>query len=423
MPRRFLVGLFALALPVISAAQTPPRRLPTSVTGRPDAPEGVTTVGGNQQVATPAPMERFLGKPGVYPPETEQAVLAVRLGTDWLHRMNKPGGRFLPGLNPAVRQSVATDTDFRQALATLALADGAHFTGDERFVARASGAVLALLSRTQIDDADATCRVPMGEGNRIGYAAVTALAIFRLPGADPKLRQDAARLMTFVRQQIGADAAIPVPTDPTEAALTSGFVLQALVASLQATPDDVSRAAFSKAMARQTQQLRATPTPLAIAATLPALVDYALLANKDAAVVGMAFEFADKLCAMQIDRVTPQHAGWIGGFAATAGAEPTAESAVYAQALCHAARLTRQIPDAARFTKYRTAAAGGLAYVRNLQFTDDSSEQFERSYRTHYLNGGVRLTPSDSTMRIDAAAFTVLAHLAFLECGTEQRLR
>ncbi len=438
MPRRYhLVAVLGLAAGVgtlVAQTAPPPKTLPASITGQVPGPVPVTPVGGNQ-VAAAAPIERFLKDRGAFPPETEQAIDAVRFGGDWLYRMNQPGGRFLPGLNPATRQWVESDADFRQALATLALCEAAKFTGDERYAARANGAVLALLAGTK-PDADPACRVPTAANdrcNRVGYASVTALAIYALPNPDAKLLQSADALMKFVRKQVRANGAIafnepatdePHAADAVGAAVYPGYALQALSASLRLRPDAETRELFPRAMAYQARLLKTHPRPMLVATTLPALVDYALLANKDPGVVGMVFDAADWLGTCQVTRADPRRAVWAGGFTSGPGAtaEPTVESAACALSLCHAARLTRQVPDAARFTKYRAAAVEGLAFARNLQFTDETADHFEKAFRARHVVGGVRVSPADGTLRIDATAHLVLAHLAYLQCGTEQRL-
>jgi hypothetical protein len=103
--------------------------------------------------------------------------------------MNQSHGRFLPGYMPAVRQPMTGDDDLMQARATLALAQGARFSGDERQTAVAAQAILTLLASTKIDPADPECRVPMHAGmcNRVGFASILELAIYELPGTDEKL--------------------------------------------------------------------------------------------------------------------------------------------------------------------------------------------------------------------------------------------
>ena len=140
----FRIGFIALtvlvgAIALVSGQSPPPRRLPPSITGAPTAPAAppaVSPVVGNQLQVTPqAPIARFLNDLRAFPPETEQAVYSMRSGADWLWRMNQTNGRFLPGLNPAIRQWLESDNEIRQAFGTLALAEAAKFTGDERFAA------------------------------------------------------------------------------------------------------------------------------------------------------------------------------------------------------------------------------------------------------------------------------------------------
>jgi hypothetical protein len=153
-------------------------------------------------------------------------------------------------------------------------------------------------------------------------------------------------------------------------------------------------------------------------------VDYYLLANKDAAARDAVLEMADHLCACQLAAADVRIPPWAGGFrqslTAPAGAEPGFPSAAYAGALAHAAKLTRHIPDQVRYAKYRQACLDGLAFARRLQFSDENADHFEKGFRVRYLNGGVHLSPSDGTLRIDATGQAVSAYLAFLQSGAEQ---
>jgi hypothetical protein len=89
--------------------------------------------------------------------------------------------------------------------------------------------------------------------------------------------------------------------------------------------------------------------------------------------------------------------------------------------MASAAKLTRHVPDLARFGKYRQAAIDGLTFARSLQFTDENADHFEANYRSRFLTGGVHLTPADGTVRIDATAALVTGQLMFLESGAEGR--
>ena len=134
-------------------------------------------------------------------------------------RMNQASGRFMYGYNPALRQPILGDSDVKQARAALALAQAARFCGDEKQAAIASQAILTLLAATKIDPTDPNCRVPIQASafcNRVGFAAVLALAIYELPSADTKLVVEAERLCGFLRKQCRPDGSIHYTDSPTD---------------------------------------------------------------------------------------------------------------------------------------------------------------------------------------------------------------
>jgi hypothetical protein len=163
---------------------------------------------------------------------------------------------------------------------------------------------------------------------------------------------------------------------------------------------------------------QAKPHPLTAATLLPGCAEFCLAANKDQAACTAAFDLADWLCGCQYTRTDARTPAWAGGF--RTAAEPTHESAVCAAGLVAAVKLTRQTTgDLARFRKYRQAAVDGLAFARGLQFTDESADHFEKGFRARFLVGGMHLTPTDGTVRIDATAHLVTAHLAYLQWAAE----
>jgi hypothetical protein len=427
--RTTLAMMATLTLTTWLSAQTPenPRPLPPTITGSAPTP-AVTPAGGNT-VAAEAPIARFLNPRQAFPPETEQAVYSARIGTDWLYRMNQPAGRFWPGLNPAIPQSFVADGDFRQALGSLALCESARFTNDERFLARASGSVLSLLALTKLDGAMRVPSMANERCNRVGFAAVTVLAIYALPQTDAKMQAEAVALTKFLTKQVQASGEITLAddgqkADPEAALVCPGLALQAMSLAIRMKPDIETRDAFQKSIAFYAGQMKSNPSAILVATTMPALVDYCMMANKDANVVKMVYDAADWLLTCQVPRTETIRGQWMCGFRSqpTSQAEPTWESAWCALAMCHAAKLTRQTGDLQRFQKYRHGAVEGLGFLRTLQFTDESAEHFEKNFRSKFVNGGVRLAPSESTLRIDATATSVLAHLAYLQCGTELRL-
>src|SRR5262249_3826724 len=110
----------------------------------------------------------------------KQHLLTAQRGADWLFRMNGVKGRFLPGYLPALKQAMQGDSYRRQAAAAAALARAGRLCGEDRFAARASQAILALLEDTAADPNDALARcttLPRGAVNRLGAAAALVLAI------------------------------------------------------------------------------------------------------------------------------------------------------------------------------------------------------------------------------------------------------
>ncbi|MGL6073083.1 MAG: hypothetical protein ACRC8S_02860 [Fimbriiglobus sp.] len=414
---------------VLAQVPEPPRSLPPSVTG---ATGVVTPASGNTTVApTPAPMARFAGvRPGTFPFETDQALVSVRLSSEWLARYNQVSGLFIPGWNLAIDQQIDNDSDFRQAIAAWSFAEAAKFKGDDWSLSRASHAALTMLALTKTQGEITTPNFSADRGNRVGFAAVTAMAIYALPQADAKLKSSADGLIRYLMTQVRADGVIqftgsptdnPAKLDPEGANLYPGLVLQAMATALKSSNIAGLSTLFTKAMAHQCQVMKTTPNAMLIATTMPALVEYALMTNKDASLVKLAFEQTDWLLTCQMPRNDSRRGLAIGGFRAlpTATNDPTYETAWCALALCQAARLTRQTGDTERFAKYRTVAIEALGFLQSLQFTHENSGHFEKSYREKVVNGGVRLSSFDATLRIDATAASLLAHLNYLQAGTE----
>lgn len=419
--RRLALVSVLLSVGMLAFAQEPPGLLPASITGRkPDAAAGVTPASGTlTQPAAPA--ARFQDE-RAFPPETVAVLHASKAGADWLWRMNQSTGRFLPGLNPVTRTGISPDDDFHQALATLALVEAARFTGEDRLTVRATQAVLTMLTLTRPDAADVCVRVPTTRSRPLGFAAALMLAIRRLPDADGKLLGQAEELGGFVRKHVQDDGSIRLENGDDER--TCGLVLQSLVHSQQAKPDPAKRDALLKAFDFYAGSFQRKPSLPLAANLLPALVEIALQEPLDPKRNAALFQMADFLAARQYTGSENCHPSWVGGFRSTPGAaaEPTWASVEAAVALTHAARLTRRVPDLARFQRYRNAAVSGLLFAINLQFTDLTADQFEKTFRTRYMVGGTHHSPTDGTLRVEATAAAVRGYLAYLRSGAETRV-
>src|SRR5205823_11146382 len=97
--------------PPTPPSPTPPRTLPSTVTGAP--PTGPVTPAG---AAAPVPRGAHADAPlakfeplAAFPVPTQQAVRSALLGSAWLTRMNQPHGRFADGYIPALRQAMKAD--------------------------------------------------------------------------------------------------------------------------------------------------------------------------------------------------------------------------------------------------------------------------------------------------------------------------
>ena len=418
--------------PWLGAQAPPPQPLPTTITGQPLTAPNVQPASGTVGVPT-APIQRFQDF-RTLPPETVQAIYGMRASADWLWRMNQPNGRFLSGLNPALKQALPDDPDFRQAVATLALCRAARFTGDEKFAPRAAQAVLTLLSLTRPDPANPGVREPIAPSercNRVGFAAVLALAIAEIPNPDAKLIADAEALTLFVRNHCAADGSVqafdsptdPAKSDPNATTLYPGLALQSLVVSVRRKPDPATQAAIARGITFYRTAYKSQPNPMLAATMLPAITDYYLL-TKDANTAAAGLELADGLCACQYTRADATQIAWIGGFRPSAGTlnvEPRYETAAFVEGLAAATTLTRHAPDLTRFEKYRAACVGGLLFAKSLQFTEDNTEHFEKAYRSRFIVGGVHLSPTEASVRADVTGLMVLACVRYLESGAEVR--
>ena len=344
--RRTTLTALLLALAAVAAAQppSPPQPLPTGPAAAP---------------AAEAPISKY--EPlTLFPMPTQQAVRGVATGANWLVRMNQAQGRFLHGYRPALRQAMEGDTDLRQAYGALALAQAAKFTGDDRSMAVAGQAVLTLLAATRIDPTDPNCRVPTTtQGGAESFAAVLALAIYELPGADPRLTAEAERLCQYLRKQAHL---FDLPN------ADAGLLLSAVVAGnkVRAEPWKVELA--TKSLTTNREAYKAARNPHHVATVIPAYADL-FLQTKHADAGAAVLELTDWLCSVQYPAANARNPQWGGGFPSTevAGSAPCYDSAVCLAAVGWAYQVTARNADVARAERYRQAAQDAALFVTALQ--------------------------------------------------------
>lgn len=451
MRRVVLVGFVSVAVAVVVAAQPPaaPPITPPAAPVFPPAPPGeplpptppLPMLGAPAAPLPPAaPTETPLSKfqpLSAFPPVTQFAVSGALRGSVWMSKMHQPNGRFHHGYNPALRQAIPGDHDLKQAQAALAMAQCATFSGDEKQAAIASQTILALLAVTKVAANDPAYRVPVQMSfvcNRVGFAAVLALAIYELPNPGDKLTEDADRLCEFLRRQLRTDGSVhytdgpndvPTQIDPAGVNEYPGLALQALAVSNRVRPAEWKKDAVKNGVAYYAAQFRAKPHPLLAATVLPAATELYLQTKLNEAVTATA-EMADWLYALQITHTDSRSPQWAGGFRGFANGQATdappgsAETGQYVQALACAYQVARQTADLTRERKYRAAVSDAAQFLCGLQFVEANTRHFEDTFRAGVLIGGFHLSPADGNLRTDATACAVTGLLRFLSCGAER---
>jgi hypothetical protein len=433
-----LAGVLAAVLGSVAAiAQPPAVVVPPAESSAPAQPDALTTPPNEKPPATAAeaPLARF--EPLVaHPQQTQAAVRAVLLGSAWMARMNQAQGRFLYGYNPALRIALSGDHDLRQARAAIALAQSARFSGDERQAVIASQAILALLAATKVDAADENCRIPLPLSptcNRVGFAALLALAIYELSNPDPKLVAEAERLCAFLRRQCRPDGSVdyeetagvdPEKVDPMGLNEYPGEALQAISAGNRVQPAAWKTEIATRGLAHYRARFKSNPHPL-LAATLSAVAAELYRQGKSPEAAAAIFEMNDWLCGLQIAATDPRVPQWAGGFRTLRDGkvidDPAGpESGLYIQSLALAYEINRQVPDLARGERYRSALLEGTRFVCTMQYVEANTRHFENTFRAQMLIGGFHLGPADGTLRIDLTATAVSGLLAFLSSGAEK---
>lgn len=437
------VGLVVLGVAAaVGVAQPPSPTLPLPA-GDPNPPRALPpAVSGVQPAAGTAPVPRVGDTPlskfeplAAFPITTQHAIRAALLGSTWMTKMSQSQGRFIPGYIPALRQPMQADHDMRQALAALALAQAAKFTGDDRQAAIAAQAVLALLADTRAEPADPTCRAPVRSSmfcNRVGFAAVLALAIYELPVADEKLHAEAEKLCEFLRRQLRADGSVhyvdapnetAVQVDPAGANEYPGYALHAIAVSSRLRPAAWKADALRKGIDCYRAYFKAHPHPMLAATLSPAALELFLQTQSPDAATAL-FEMNDWLIEQQYRTNDPRHPTWAGGFKTFAnGVEtvPGFETGAHLQCLACAYFANRRVTDLNnREPRYRQSAIDAVQYLNGMQYLEANTRHFADGFRVNVLIGGFYLSPADGNLRIDANAWAVSGLLRFLASGAER---
>lgn len=415
MRNRLLVGLLAalVAAPVTFSL----------LRGQGNTPPP-PTIEGPARAATPLATPRDLSK---LTPLQQQHLLTAQRGADWLFRMHGVKGRFMPGYLPALRQATAGDNYLRQADAAAALARAARFCGEERFAARATQAVLALLEDTAPDPSDSLSRTLTLPGgvNRVGAVASLARAIHELPAPQKDLLDRSDELCRYLLKQAQADGSVRYLDATPKAgeaddgtAYYPGLALAALMGSHKQRPAAAKLDAVRKALPVYQAWWKKHPCTEFVPAQATAYAE-AYLTTKEKPFAEFVFEMNDWVCELQYAQIDPRHVTWFGGFRGVANGrpqdtEPTVASAALIEGLIAGCRVAKEVGDVERHGKYTDAIERCLQFVTTLQYSEARTYHFEKWFRPQ-LVGGFHASPVDGNLRLDYTTQPVAAVFGYLE--------
>lgn len=358
------------------------------------------------------------------PQQQRHLYVSAKSGMEWLARVNRSDGRFLPGYLPALRVPMDGDNYLHQAAAAGTLARAASYFQDERGLALAKQTLLTLLLETTTDKVGRFTAAPDGHLNRLAAAGGLVAAIHELPNPAADLVQQADELAQFIRSQQGAGGGFVNASD--DAAAKTDFIqhctgpaLHGLMRSHVRQPEPWKLEAVRKGCAhyhawwRQHKSLAMIPEHTAAYAE-------AFLISKEPTFASCVFEMNDWLCDQQYTSVDSRRGHWVGGFPPASDDKsqafaPDVHSAAAAGSLVQACRAARHAGDAQRFERYRAALERCLLFVTTLQYCEANTRHFADGYRHTVLVGGFYRSHQDGNLRLDYTQQAVAALVHHLQ--------
>jgi hypothetical protein len=359
----------------------------------------------------------------------KQTLLTAQSGAMWLYRMNRDTGRFQYGWLPAVWRPMEGDNFLYQAAAAATLARAGRITGDQRFCARAAGAVLALLDETTLDPKDAQVRytiLPSVALNRLAAAGQLLAAIHELPQPQSDLLEKSDQLCNFIRRQMRGDGSLctsdlgndgkPLSESPDALNEAPGLALYGLMLSQRQRPAPWKTDMARRAVAYYHPWWKANRSMAFVPAQTTAYTE-AYLVTKDEVFAKCVFEMNDWLCGLQYD--TPGVQWWYGGFMTwkdekAVETPPTVACAAYGESLVCAGRLARETADSRGVERYSAGVERNLMFLSALQYTTGNTRHFDPVCRDA-LSGGFHASPQDGNLRLDYTQQAVAAMLQYVE--------
>jgi hypothetical protein len=326
---------------------------------------------------------------------------------------NAVNGRFHPGWLPDLNTSVSPDLYLNQAGATYCLAKSARYFGDERYLMKARQAILSLLADTQVDAADPACRttsLPAMMANRTAAAGLLLMAIHELPNPAEQLLKQSDELCQYIRKQQQPDGSLRCNEGVGDGAANlessqtyAGLALYGLLLSARDRQAAWKLKIVEQALPYYQAQWKSAPS-MELAAGMTPVFAEAYTQTHARAFSQFVFEMSDWVCSLQYG-TDSGHPTWVGGFKSLERgnqimSQPTVLAAANLESLAHACLVTRHVPDAARYAKYREAIDLGLQFLSGVQYTDANTLHFTPGYRT-ILIGGFHRSLQDGTLRLD----------------------
>jgi hypothetical protein len=361
---------------------------------------------------------------------TRRLYLSARAGAEWLLRAdNSANGRFLPGWNPALGQPLDRDDYLHQCGATYALAKAARYFGDERYLMKARQAILSLLADTKTDANDPTSRctsLPTIMVNPLAADGMLLMAIHELQNPADDLLKTGEELAQFIRKQqqpdgsfrLG-DAGEGISIDKESSRVFPGMALYGLVLSQRNRPASWKRESALKAIDYYRRQWKTDPW-LSAAAWLTLACAECYVQAPDRKLADYIFEMCDWVCTQQYGP-NSSNPKWIGGFMGRSNGKsvlsaPTIDQAPNLEAMAAACLVTRHVPDAQRYAKYREALAMGAEFLISLQFGESNTLHFTPGYRTAVI-GGFHPSHGEGRLRIDYNQHAVCSLIQYITCA------
>lgn len=378
--------------------------------------------------------------------------LAALRGADWLARQQRPDGSFPAGFIPCLNMALDGDHYVRQAQATLALAQAARLSGQEKWSAQAKQSVLWLLAGTVTDTQQPpgrSPRPPLVLMSRLSATGLLLAAIHELPQPANDLLDAAEELAYWVQRQQQADGTLrlgepglvgTLPSDINEETdpqtYGPGQALWGLAKSQTGRPQvwklDLLRRArqpyyrIVREPSHASSNSLADGKPMAAANGIshPVMAIWHLAAwaeayrhTRERPFAEYVFEVADGLLALQYtDASKPLYmGGFVLSLADKAKSQPPDwRTAYFAWALTLAARTARLAGDQNRYTRYVLAAEGALQFLTTLQYTALNTAHFADHYQPKIL-GGFRTGLREGLIRAEAQQAITTALWTYLE--------